>query len=110
MTLITPRANQGKTLISPREYVRLTTNARQGTERIENYKISAPFLRPLEKLRAVPFVKDKKSKTYFNTLTEESARWIGPNHYKPSDSSGFKVEPKGIKFPLFRAKRRTVFE
>jgi len=108
--LFTPRINQGKPLISPREYVRITTNARKGTERIENYKISAPFLKPLEKLRAVPFVKDKKPKTFFSTLTQESARWIGPNHYKPSDSSGFKVDAKIIKFPLFRAKRRTVFE
>lgn len=72
--------------------------------------MTVPFLKPLEKLRAVPFVKDSKKKDYFSTITRESARWIGPNHYSISDSEGFKVDSKRIKFPLFVAKRRTVFE
>ena len=99
-----------KSLISPREYVRLTTNTRVGNERIENYNMTVPFLKPLEKSRAVPFVKDSKKRDYISTVTRESARWIGPNHYTISDSEGFKVDRKLIKFPLFVAKRRTVFE
>ena len=107
----TARDNLKKPLISPREYVRITTNARKGNERIDNYNINAPFLKPLEQLRAVPFVKDKQKKDFWSTLTRESARWIGPNHYKPQDSrSGFEVDQKLIKFPLFKAKRKTVFE
>jgi hypothetical protein len=72
--------------------------------------VTVPFLKPLEKLRAVPFMKDSKKRDYFSTVTRESAKWIGPNHYTISDSEGFKIDRKLIKFPLFVAKRRTVFE
>jgi len=58
----------------------------------------------------VPFVKDSKRRDYISSVTRESAKWIGPNHYSISDSDGFKVDRKLIKFPLFGAKRKTVFE
>jgi hypothetical protein len=72
--------------------------------------MTTPFLKPLEKLKAVPFIKDSKRRDYISTVTREGAKWIGPNHYTISDSGSFKVDRKLIKFPLFVAKRKTVFE